>query len=442
LKDPNNSPGKKLLKNWQKSMNKLAESKHIPLNILISAYACKPNMGSEPGVGWNTACSLNQHHQVWVLTRSSNRSEIETISENYPDLHFIYCDPPWWGKLWKSTQLPHYYFWQLGAYRVAKQLHQIHQFDVVHHVTYVRYSTPSFLSLLPIPFIWGPVGGGEMAPYAFWNDFSVRGKTYEILRRLAHWLGEKDPFTRLTARRSALIRATTKETAQKLQNMASKPIEIISESGLTCAEINQLGQFSQPSESPFRLISMARLLHWKGLHLGIKAFAQADLPKDSEYWILGTGPELNRLKTLTLRHKVAHRVRFLGQLTRSETLTKLSQCHVLVHPSLHDSGGWVCLESMAACRPVICLNTGGPGIQVTNDTGIKIDPQSPEQAIRDMAVAMKRLAENPDLCRKLGQAGQKRVKTDFSWEMKERQLTKLYRKLINEHRDRQSKETK
>src|SRR2546430_4418443 len=46
------------------------------------------------------------------------------------------------------------------------------------------------------------------------------------------------------------------------------------------------------------------------------------------------------------------------------------------HPSLHDSGGWVCLEAMAAGRPVICLDLGGPGYQVTEESGIKIDRKS------------------------------------------------------------------
>lgn len=167
----------------------------MPLNLLLSAYACQPNMGSEPGVGWNLAQALAQHHRVWVLTRCSNRAAIEAELAEHPvaNLTVVYCDPP---PLWRrlpAAQVPHYYGWQIGAYFAAKALLNAVDIDLIHHVTYVRYSTPSFLTLLPVPVIWGPVGGGEMAPSPFWQDFSLRGQGYERVRSLVHRLGELIP---------------------------------------------------------------------------------------------------------------------------------------------------------------------------------------------------------------------------------------------------------
>ena len=54
-------------------------------------------------------------------------------------------------------------------------------------------------------------------------------------------------------------------------------------------------------------------------------------------------------------------VKFWGGIRRAQVLEKLAECDVLIHPSLHESGGWVCLEAMAAGRPVVCLDLGGPG---------------------------------------------------------------------------------
>ena len=79
----------------------------------------------------------------------------------------------------------------------ARKLHQQVRFDVVHHVTFVKYTMPSFMALLPVPFVWGPVGGGETTPSGFWWSFSLRGKVFEIFRVLARRLGEFDPFVRL-----------------------------------------------------------------------------------------------------------------------------------------------------------------------------------------------------------------------------------------------------
>ena len=178
-----------------------------------------------------------------------------------------------------------------------------------------------------------------------------------------------------------------------------------------------------------RFISMARLLHWKGLHLSIQAFARADLPDSAEYWILGEGPEKANLQTLAQKLGVGDRGKFLGRLPRPETLRHLSQCHVLVHASLHDSGGWVCLEAMATGRPVICLDLGGPSVQVTDQTGIKVPAHTLDQTVDDLSKAMIRLAADADLRAQMGQAGQQRVQEQFSWEVKGRALTQLYTKI-------------
>ncbi|MBD1872377.1 glycosyltransferase [Nodosilinea sp. FACHB-131] len=405
-----------------------------PLNILISAYACQPHMGSEPGVGWHLAQEMAQHHQVWVLTRTSNQSAIEAELAQHPidTLSFLYCDPPPVANWLPRAHVPHYYAWQVGAYFAAKAFLKTVDIDLIHHVTYVRYSTPSFLALLPVPFVWGPVGGGEMAPKSFWRDFSRRGQSYEIVRSLVHRVGELDPFTAMTARRSALVKATTPDTARRLQPFGVTQLKVESESGLSNQEIAQLSQCPTPSPTPFRFISMARLLHWKGLHLGLRAFAAAQLQPDAEYWILGEGPERASLQALAEQLGVAERVKFLGRLPRAETLQQLGQCHALVHASLHDSGGWVCLEAMAAGRPVICLDLGGPSVQVTAETGIKIPATDPVQTVQGLSTAMAKLAYAPELCHQMGAAGQRRVRQHFSWEAKGRELSQQYRAICQE----------
>lgn len=403
------------------------------LNILISAYACRPNMGSEPGVGWNTSCEVAKYERVWVITREDNRPFIEAeLAIHKPDnLSFIYCDVPrllrWWCR---SGMLIHYYLWQISAYFTLRSLLPQMSFDLIHHITYVRYSTPSFLAFLPIPFIWGSVGGGEVAPQTFWQDFSLRARAYEFARRYAHWFGEKDPFTRMTAQRSALVRATTEDTAQRLQKIADVEPEIFPESALATQEIQSLAQYPTPPNAPIRFISMARLLHWKGLHLGIRSFAAADLPSDSEYWICGEGPEQASLQALATSLGVADQVKLLGRLPRHETLECLSQCHALIHPSLHDSGGWVCIEAMAMGRPVVCLNLGGPSTQITDETGFKVPAETPKQVVQDMAIALSKLAHNAELRRQMGQAGQRRVNGIYSWEARGQHLSQLYQGIV------------
>ncbi len=228
------------------------------------------------------------------------------------------------------------------------------------------------------------------------------------------------------------MRATTQETAERLHQLGAQHIEIYGESGLSLAEMEELACFDLPTPLPFRLISMARLLHWKGLHLGIRAFAQANLSEDAEYWIAGAGPERQTLEALANSLGVGSRVKFLGRLPRNQTLEKLSEAHILVHPSLHDSGGWVCLEAMAAGRPVVCLDTGGPSTQVTDQTGIKVPVSNPEQVVQDLAQAITTLAQDTYLRHRMSQAGRQRVREQFSWEAKGQQLAKLYAEIVSQ----------
>ena len=411
------------------------------MKILLSAYACEPGRGTEPGVGWNNAWEISKYHEVWVLTRPDDGREAieaELARNPNPNLHFVYFTLPILGGSWRWGSIAfllHYYLWQVQAYFVARRLHQETGFDVAHHVSFVRYSTPSFLVFLPIPLIWGPVGGGESAPGAFWRDFSFKNKVYELLRSIARWFGERDPFARLTAQYSALVRVTTEDTAVRVRAMGATGVELFSESSLTQEEINRLVRCATTSNSDVRFISMGRLLHWKGFHLGLKAFALANLP-DAEYWILGDGPERHRLEALTQQLGIQDQVKFWNRLPRDEALQKLGSCTALVHPSLHDSGGWVCLEAMAARRPIICLNLGGTALQVTAETGFKIEAYNPDQVVQELSEAMIRLAKDPELQVQMGLAGQRRVKEFYNWEMRGILISNLYKDVVEQYHKR------
>lgn len=413
------------------------KTKPSALNVLMSAYACRPDKGSEPGVGWNMAKEMANHHHVWVITREDNRQAIESelAANPIPNLQVIFYDLPIWARWWKTQQRGvhlHHYLWQFGIYFLAKTLHQKHKFDVVHHVTYGRHSSPSFLSFMPVPIIWGPVGGGESAPISFWDDFSFANKVYEILRVLARWVGERDPFVRLTAQRSEVAIVATPETLERLKFLGAKRIETIyGQTGINRDELEQLGRVPSIANSQaIRFVSIGRLIHWKGFHLGLKAFALANL-ESAEYWIIGDGSERKSLEGLAQRLGISNRVKFFGNLAREQTLLKLGECDVLVHPSLHDFSPTVCLEAMAAGRPVICLNMGGPATQVTEQTGVKISGNSPDEAIQEMAKAMMHLSAEPAVRIEMGKAGKERVNQLYSWESKGRFLTKLYQEAVH-----------
>jgi glycosyltransferase involved in cell wall biosynthesis len=177
-------------------------------------------------------------------------------------------------------------------------------------------------------------------------------------------------------------------------------------------------QLGTRREKPFRLISMGRMLPWKGFHLGLLAFAKLqESHPDAEYWIVNDGMEMSYLKSLAQKLGVAQKVTFWGKLpTIRDVYGKLAECDVLVHPALHEAFGNVCLEALASGRPVICLDLGGPGLQVREDTGFKAAATTPEAAVQELAAAMKRLASDPELRLRMGRAAQRSVEERFDWD--------------------------
>lgn len=402
------------------------------LRVLVSAYACEPGKGSEPAIGWNTVLALAAHHDVWVITRANNRGVIEAALRQapVPGLHFVYHDLPAWARWWKRGARgadTYYYLWQLTVYQLARRLHERHRFDVVHHVTYGRYWSPSLLALLPAPFVLGPVGGGESAPKGFWKTFGWKGIVYEAIREGTRWAASLDPLVRLTVRRSDVAFATTDETAARLRRLGARDVRLLPAISVLDADVAEV---ERPARRPhLRFVSIGRLLHWKGFHLGLQAFAQADLP-GVDFWIIGEGPDRPRLERLVRALGVEDRVTFAGRLGRDDVLRALQPGDVLVLPSFHDSGGMVCLEAMAARMPVLCLELGGPAVLVPPEAGVHVPARSPEQVTAGLREAMIRLAADPDLRRAMGEAGRRHVCATYLWDVRVGPLLDAYEQVL------------
>lgn len=94
------------------------------VRVLLSAYACEPGKGSEPGVGWHWATELARlGHEVIVITRSNNRALIEKALKDasIPGLRFHYYDLPSWGRWWKrGPRGVRFYYWLWQAAHIVK----------------------------------------------------------------------------------------------------------------------------------------------------------------------------------------------------------------------------------------------------------------------------------------------------------------------------------
>lgn len=390
------------------------------MRILLSAYACSPGRGSEPGLGWNWARVLSERHEVDVVTTEWGRPAIEAELAAHPRpglrVHYVL------GRLRRTSTWPFglgwlpYYLWQWRAYRLARRLHAERRFDLAHHVTYASWRSPSFMWKLGVPFVWGPVGGGQNIPRGFHRVLGWRGALRERLREAVQRLARLDPFVRATMRHAAVILAANTATKGflperyrgKTRQMLETAIDV---GGRPVAAVRD-------DARPLRILWVGQLVPIKGLPLLLEALAGLRGKLEFRLEVVGDGPERARWERLAGRLGLAGDVSFPGQLPHAEVQRRYLEADVFAFTSLRDTSGNALLEAMASGLPVICLDWAGPGDITTDECAVRIRPTSPQAGVAGLRDGLERLAVDADLRRRLGAAARRRAERSFSWPAK------------------------
>lgn len=419
------------------------------LRILVSAFACQPGAGSGPvlgggedQLGWNLVKQIARFCHVWVLTSAQNRAGIEEAlrREPLPGMQCHYVELPRWLRRLKRVQggiQIYAYLWQVKAYFTARHLHQRVQFDMFHHITYANDWMASFIgALLPILYIRGPGGGAHRTPKAFLGEYSFCGRLWEHVRVLGQWLLRRDPFFRAGQKRARAILVCNREAQQAIPRKLQSKVHLFPVNGITASDLS-LCLSANPSGNHFCVLTAGKLLRLKGVALAMRAFKAflersgvASGPEEPRFTIVGDGPELPRLQDLANRLGLQRQVRFEKWMLREDVLLKMASCDVFLFPSLRDGGGAVAVEAMAAAKPVICFDLAGPGMHVADGCGIRIKPESPEQAVRDMAAALELLYKDRELRSQMGRAARTRAEQAYHWDRLGEQLMEIYQKSL------------
>jgi glycosyltransferase involved in cell wall biosynthesis len=399
------------------------------MNILVLAYACEPDRGSEPGIGWNSILEISKSvDQVCVLTRKHNKEIIDIAlkKKSIKNVRFVHFDLPkifLFLKQLGNGQL-YYYFWSIKAYFIAKKLNKKIHFDMAHHVTYVNDWLPSYSALLPIPFVWGPVGGSNMRmPLNFYRYIGVKNTVKEFMRNsvqnLFIYLGY---FYKLTLKRSKKIIVCNKDSYYNVPKKYHYKTEIHTQIG-----ISNVQKYQKRHNKKLKVVYGGLLLYWKGINLALDGFIEfhKTVP-NSEFIIIGSGPEEQKLRKVVKENNLDSVVKFINFLPQKEFMNELSGADIFLFPSFHDSGGMVVVEAMSYGVPVVCLDAGGPSFSVTEKTGIKIKSINPNQTIKSITNALIKLANNPDLREQMGKMAIERVKIEFLWENKKKLFKRIY----------------
>ena len=194
------------------------------------------------------------------------------------------------------------------------------------------------------------------------------------------------------------------------------------------------------------VLFVGRITRQKGVTHLVDAIEH--LPKDTQVVLCAGAPDTPEIAT-ELREKVETarkdhpRIVWIEKmLTKPEAIQMYSNCRVFCCPSVYEPFGIINLEAMACRAPVVASATGGiKEVVVEDKTGYLVPfdqdpvtsfPQDPEKFARDLAAKIAMMLEDPEKCRRFGEAGRRRVEEIFSWTAIAHQTIDLYKRLIEE----------
>ena len=332
------------------------------MRVLVFAYACEPGIGSEPGAGWIWSRMLARMGEVWVITRESNREAIAAAFNAIPEreaLHFEFVDSPTEYALLEARDQGRAPLLPTVAGRCLLPSSSAVTKDLVRsdwHLTWANAWLGTLAPLLPGRFVYGPVGGGVGMDWNFIATLGIRGTVFEVARALSRATARVlNPLARLPWRRSELILVQNPETRAWLPARYREKAVVFPHIVLDEQAVEWVGP---THDAPTRrALFVGRLLPWKGVVMALQVMV---LLPDWTLIVCGDGYDLRRLRRRVHHLELDDRVTFLGWVEPDHVRELMHQeADVFLFPSLHDEGGWVIAEALAAGLPVICLDRAG-----------------------------------------------------------------------------------
>ena len=188
------------------------------------------------------------------------------------------------------------------------------------------------------------------------------------------------------------------------------------------------------SNYPNKVICLAvgRHTRYKGIKYLIKAAHQLD--DRFEIFITGKGEETD---TLISEAADDPKIHFLGLINDLELKAYMTAMDIFCFPSItrNEAFGVALAEGMYYGKPTVTFTIPGSGVNyvsINGKTGIEVENRNVSQ----YAAAIKKLADDPDLCRELGSAGKRRVEENFLDEQFRANILHVVEKTIGDNSEK------
>ena len=400
------------------------------MRILLSAYACRPNAGSEPGVGWNWATHLAARGiQVHVLVAKRNQEPIEAglRANPIPNLHFTYVPVPY--KWANKNEALHYVCWQTAALKAAKELASEFQFQLAHHVTYASVHVPSQLWRLGIPVVFGPVGGGQTAPPSMLPYFGAEKSRERLRSSLTKALG-LSPFHKQWLKRMSFVLAANRDTLDMVQALGCKNTSLMCDTAIPTDYFAETPRNFVDRRGALRLLWVGRMLTRKALPLALDVLQEVH--KNVTLTIAGDGTDPQTVHQMVRDRSLHQRVFWKGsRLTYTELRTAYAEHDAMLFTSLRDSFGSQVLEAMAMGLPIITVDLHGAHDWVPDGASLKVPVARPEETVRNLAGAIEKYASlSPQSRNQMSMQAWNFAKTQ-SWSARAEFCERLYQEVLS-----------
>lgn len=378
------------------------------MKILLSAFACDPTQGSEFGNGWNWAIGLaNKGFEVHCLTQEVSKSNIQSVPKP-ANLFFHYIKLPFGLDSLYSFSQPtmyiHYMSWQWLAYKRARLLHENIGFNIVHHVTWGSLQLGSFLYKIPAPFIFGPVGGGQISPIAFREYF---GKSWEVEQKrekVSDLLLRYNPACKSMLKKAKAVWVSNPDTAELAIAQGVSGVNYTLDAALPADFFPKDFNPKVPQPRKLSLLWVGRFLPRKGLLLLVEVMERLKDYPDITLTVVGDGEQkpdfLEAIKEKGLKKSVF----WMGKVPFEKVREYYASHDVFFFTSLRDSCPAQLIEAMAFGMPVVTLNLHGQAIIVNDSTGFRCDCDTPEEAVKELTIAILTLFNNPEVVSTMSEA--------------------------------------
>jgi glycosyltransferase involved in cell wall biosynthesis len=368
------------------------------MKVLLSAMTCHPHLGSESKVGWDAARAISEIPAVeecHVMTHTVNREAILQAQQagSCQRVRFHFFGKPFSyhpnRMLARLQSWLIYRKWQAGLLPFAQSLHRAHSFDLSHHVTIVTWRVASPLWRLPIPFVFGPVGGGGKTPPAFRSILGPSARVFEFLRAGATAMAASSSKLKLCRRNSSAIVAADTATAEFLSAQGAKAVHHLCQvffSDRDASRFRTVMRGKTRDSDALKIFAGGNLEGRKGTQLSLRALAllkQKRVPFSFTYG--GWGPDLEAMKHLARHLGIAEQVCFHQGYSGEDYIRQLQTNDVYLLPSIRETAGITMMEAtIAGCYPIVLAGTGAGDI-VERTGGTAIHAKTPEEAVHQIA---------------------------------------------------------